>query len=202
MGEATTFSEDYVARRLERGVNDAALATLDAPLDHYSRDAPRHRLPRRLARGCGRRRARRARSRDPVHADLDGTPTERGRVTLCDGQAVNAGTGRVLERRRGGLPGAPLPRVRGLSIREIADRLGRSPATVKAYFYDPFHANKRPTDDPQEPQFWALPGHARTSICKWLLGSRSTARGRRSRLPDLAGCGSLERRQSGPRYCP
>jgi AcrR family transcriptional regulator len=25
----------------------------------------------------------------------------------------------------------------GLSIRQIADRLGRSPATVKAYFYDP-----------------------------------------------------------------
>jgi hypothetical protein len=25
----------------------------------------------------------------------------------------------------------------GLSIRQIADRVGRSPATVKAYFYDP-----------------------------------------------------------------
>jgi len=25
----------------------------------------------------------------------------------------------------------------GLSIRQIADRLGRSPSTIKAYFYDP-----------------------------------------------------------------
>jgi hypothetical protein len=33
--------------------------------------------------------------------------------------------------------GAPLPRVRGLSIAQIATRPGRLPATVKAYFYDP-----------------------------------------------------------------
>jgi transcriptional regulator with XRE-family HTH domain len=36
----------------------------------------------------------------------------------------------------------------GLSIAQIAERLGRSPATIKAYFYAPSHANKRPTDSP------------------------------------------------------
>ena len=30
----------------------------------------------------------------------------------------------------------------GLSIAAIAERLGRSPATIKAYFYDPSEANK------------------------------------------------------------
>ena len=33
----------------------------------------------------------------------------------------------------------------GLSIAEIARRLGRAEATVKAYLYDPSDANKRPT---------------------------------------------------------
>jgi hypothetical protein len=32
----------------------------------------------------------------------------------------------------------------GLSIREISRRLGRAEGTVKAYRYDPSHANKRP----------------------------------------------------------
>ena len=35
-----------------------------------------------------------------------------------------------------------------LTIAEIARRLGRAEATVKAYLYDPSHANKRPTDSP------------------------------------------------------
>ena len=38
----------------------------------------------------------------------------------------------------------------GLSIADIARRLGRAEATVKAYLYDPSDANKRPTDSPQE----------------------------------------------------
>ena len=81
-------------------------------------------------------------------------------------------------------------------------RCGRSAATSKAYFYDPSDDNKRPSDSPQERQFWALDGHARTSICKQSSAVAATARGRRARLPDSSGCGSLERRYSGPRYCP
>jgi AcrR family transcriptional regulator len=53
------------------------------------------------------------------------------------GKASTAGTGRVLERRRAVALARHYREFEGLSIRQIADRLGRSPATVKAYFYDP-----------------------------------------------------------------
>ena len=53
------------------------------------------------------------------------------------GKASNAGTGRVLERRRAVAVARHYREFEGLSIRQIADRLGRSPVTVKAYFYDP-----------------------------------------------------------------
>ena len=52
-------------------------------------------------------------------------------------EASIAGTGRVLERRRAVALARHYREFEGLSIRQIADRLGRSPATVKAYFYDP-----------------------------------------------------------------
>jgi AcrR family transcriptional regulator len=45
--------------------------------------------------------------------------------------------GRVIERRRAVALARHYRDVEGLSIRQIADRLGRSPATIKAYFYDP-----------------------------------------------------------------
>jgi AcrR family transcriptional regulator len=48
-----------------------------------------------------------------------------------------AGRGRVLERRRAVALARHYREYEGLSIRQIADRLGRSPATIKAYFYDP-----------------------------------------------------------------
>jgi DNA-binding NarL/FixJ family response regulator len=57
------------------------------------------------------------------------------------GKASAAETGRVLERRRAVALARHYREFEGLSIRQIADRLGRSPATVKAYFYDPSHAN-------------------------------------------------------------
>ena len=53
------------------------------------------------------------------------------------GKASIAGMGRVLERRRAVALARHYREFEGLSIRQIADRLGRSPATLKAYFYDP-----------------------------------------------------------------
>src|ERR1700747_839842 len=44
---------------------------------------------------------------------------------------------RVVERRRAGALARHFREAEGLSIGQIADRLGRSPATIKAYFYDP-----------------------------------------------------------------
>jgi AraC-like DNA-binding protein len=43
----------------------------------------------------------------------------------------------MLERRRAVALARHYREFEGLSIRQIADRLSRSPATVKAYFYDP-----------------------------------------------------------------
>jgi AraC-like DNA-binding protein len=44
---------------------------------------------------------------------------------------------RVVERRRGVALARHFREAEGMSIPEIARRLGRSPATIKAYFYDP-----------------------------------------------------------------
>jgi AraC-like DNA-binding protein len=44
---------------------------------------------------------------------------------------------RVVERRRAVALAHHYREVERLAIAQIADRLGRSPATIKAYFYDP-----------------------------------------------------------------
>jgi transcriptional regulator with XRE-family HTH domain len=44
---------------------------------------------------------------------------------------------RVVERRRAVARARHYREAEGLSTAQIADRLGRSPATIKAYFYDP-----------------------------------------------------------------
>jgi transposase len=50
---------------------------------------------------------------------------------------------RVLERRRAVALARHYREFEGLSIRQIADRLGRSRATVKAYFHDPTRGHAR-----------------------------------------------------------
>ena len=51
---------------------------------------------------------------------------------------------RAQERRRAVAIAQHYRAAEGLSIAHIAERLGRSPATVKAYFYDPSDDNNRP----------------------------------------------------------
>ena len=63
---------------------------------------------------------------------------------VVTGNASRAGSDRVAERRRAVALARHFREAEGLSIAPIADRLGRSPATVKAYFYDPSERNKRP----------------------------------------------------------
>jgi AraC-like DNA-binding protein len=50
---------------------------------------------------------------------------------------------RVVERRRAVALARHYREAEGLSVVQIADRLGRSPATIKAYFYDPTGAKAR-----------------------------------------------------------
>jgi hypothetical protein len=63
-------------------------------------------------------------------------------VTGVTRNASSARTDRVAERRRAVALARHYREFEGLSVRQIADRLGRSQATIKAYFYDPNDANK------------------------------------------------------------
>jgi AraC-like DNA-binding protein len=64
-------------------------------------------------------------------------PIERGSVIDVTGKPSTVGSDRVVERRRAVALARHYRESECLSIKEIADRLGRSPARIKAYFYDP-----------------------------------------------------------------
>jgi DNA-binding NarL/FixJ family response regulator len=51
--------------------------------------------------------------------------------------AFAAAAARVVERRRAVALARRFRDAEGLSMAQIAERLGRSPATIKAHFYDP-----------------------------------------------------------------
>ena len=92
-------------------------------------------------------------------------------------KAAPALTDRVAERRRAVALARHFREAEGLSIAQIADRLGRSPATVKAYFYDPSNANKRPTDTPRgqrQPRRSAAQPHGRSLPALELTTARYT----------------------------
>jgi AraC-like DNA-binding protein len=65
---------------------------------------------------------------DPARAVCIGPPYLHGMATVPD---------RIEERRRAVQLARHYREAEGLSIAQIAQRLGRSPATIKAYFYDP-----------------------------------------------------------------
>jgi AraC-like DNA-binding protein len=65
------------------------------------------------------------------------TPPGGGTVESMAPTAYAPVADRVVERRRAVALARHYREAEGLSIGQIADRLGRSPATIKAYFYDP-----------------------------------------------------------------
>jgi hypothetical protein len=64
------------------------------------------------------------------------------------GATADAPLDRVAGRQRAVALARHYREAEGLPIRQIADRLSRSPATVNAYFYDRSEATKRPADSP------------------------------------------------------
>src|SRR6478735_4109811 len=76
------------------------------------------------------------------------TPNGLSTVAAMASKAVTSSTDRVAERRRAIALAHHFREAEGLSIVQIADRLGRSPATVKAYFYDPTGAKAQAVKAP------------------------------------------------------
>ena len=119
------------------------------------RNSPSRSTVARLKRAQGEHRAtpglseRTCRCTQPVRSSARGTsartPHGAGTVASMRPNASNEVADRGVERRRAVALARHYREFEGPSIAQIGDRLGRSPATIKAYFYDPSHANKGPS---------------------------------------------------------
>jgi hypothetical protein len=83
-------------------------------------------------------------------ASLAGSGISRGTVrspvpSTRTGATANPPLDRVAERRHAVALARHYREAEGMSIAQIAERLGRAPATIKGYFYDPTQAIREPT---------------------------------------------------------
>src|SRR5436305_6056605 len=90
---------------------------------------------------------------------------------------------RVAERHRAVALARHFREAEGLSIAQIAERIGRSPATIKAYFYDPSDANKAPSWERE-----AEPGGRELRSHPPAAASRGDVLPRRTLFVRSAGC--------------
>jgi AraC-like DNA-binding protein len=125
-------------------------------------------------------------------------------VSRCDGQGVNRGADRVLERRRAVALARHYQDFEGLSIRQIAGRLGRSPAKVKAYFYDPTGEKARAGEAPLRRGVPRLRGvHAAAERERGRLRVMQGLPSRRDRaLLDAGGLDAMRAWRETPRLTP
>ena len=105
--------------------------------------------------------------------------------------ASSVGTDRVIERRRAVALAHHYRESEGLSITQIADRLGRSPATIKAYFYGPSDANKRPTGGAGRSRRVIGPLYRASRSSSWEREVKAGGRELRSHLPAAAPRGEI-----------
>ena len=108
---------------------------------------------------------------------LTKTPIERGSVARRDGRRVNRGNGSCFSSVVGRSPGATLPRGRGPVDRRDRRSLGSLLADGEGVLLRPIVRYQTTYRYPQQRQFWALAGHARTRICKLKVGCHPSASG-------------------------
>ena len=109
------------------------------------------------------------------------TPPGGGTVESMAPTAFEPVADRVVERRRAVALARHYREAEGLSIGQIADRLGRSPATIKAYFYDPTGEKARAVKARYQGVCrgcgaYTQPRNGKGEVCRSVMGSSCRTR--------------------------